>query len=93
MINSNELDATFQRPIGYVQQQDSYLPTTTVRGILKFCSKLETTRVSTENRKGSYIYYIINLMEMENSLILWLVLLEKVMNNVGIGFANSLVYL
>ena len=37
LVNGHALDSSFQRSIGYVQQQDVHLPTSTVRSITIFC--------------------------------------------------------
>ena len=44
MVNGHTLDSSFPRSIGYVQQQDIHLPTTTVREALQFSAYLRQSR-------------------------------------------------
>ncbi|KAF3985654.1 hypothetical protein FT663_04945 [Candidozyma haemuli var. vulneris] len=64
MVNGRELDSAFQRSIGYVQQQDLHLETTTVREALKFSAYLRQPSSCTKAEKDDYVEYIIRLLEM-----------------------------
>ena len=65
MVNGHELDASFQRSIGYVQQQDLHLQTSTVREALTFSAYLRQPKSVPKSEKDSYVDYIIRLLEME----------------------------
>lgn len=65
MVNGNKLDASFQRSIGYVQQQDLHLQTTTVREALQFSAYLRQPKSVLKKEKDLYVDYIIKLLEME----------------------------
>lgn len=65
MVNGHELDSLFQRSIGYVQQQDLHLATSTVREALTFSAYLRQPDHATKNQKDEYVDYIIKLLEME----------------------------
>lgn len=65
MVNGNALDASFQRSIGYVQQQDLHLQTSTVRESLQFSAYLRQPRTVPKTEKDSYVDYVIRLLEME----------------------------
>ncbi|PVH16584.1 uncharacterized protein CXQ87_004879 [Candidozyma duobushaemuli] len=65
MVNGKALDSSFQRSIGYVQQQDLHLQTSTVREALKFSAYLRQPSSVTKAEKDDYVDYIISLLEME----------------------------
>lgn len=65
MVNGHSLDASFQRSIGYVQQQDLHLETSTVREALRFSAYLRQPSSVSREEKDSYVEYIIQLLEME----------------------------
>ncbi|EGW33534.1 drug resistance protein 1 [Spathaspora passalidarum NRRL Y-27907] len=65
MVNGHSLDSSFQRSIGYVQQQDLHLPTSTVREALKFSAYLRQSNTTPDKEKDAYVDYIISLLEME----------------------------
>lgn len=65
MVNGHALDSSFQRSIGYVQQQDLHLQTSTVREALKFSAYLRQPRSVSKKEKDQYVDYIIKLLEME----------------------------
>lgn len=65
MVNGKALDSSFQRSIGYVQQQDLHLQTSTVREALKFSAYLRQPSSVTKAEKDDYVDYIILLLEME----------------------------
>ncbi|KAL3456007.1 ATP-binding cassette transporter [Aspergillus heterothallicus] len=64
-VNGRPRDVSFQREVGYVQQQDLHLQTTTVREALQFSACLrQPVHVSTQE-KFAYVEEIITLLEME----------------------------
>lgn len=65
MVNGKALDSSFQRSIGYVQQQDLHLQTSTVREALKFSAYLRQPSSVSKAEKDDYVDYIIQLLEME----------------------------
>lgn len=65
MVNGHTLDSSFQRSIGYVQQQDLHLQTSTVREALRFSAYLRQPSKVTIAEKNDYVEYIIKLLEME----------------------------
>lgn len=56
-------DANFQRKIGYVQQEDIHLPTTTVREALEFSARLRRPDDGTANRLKQ-VLRTLDLLEM-----------------------------
>jgi ATP-binding cassette subfamily G (WHITE) protein 2 (PDR) len=54
----------FQGKIGYVQQEDVHLPTTTVREALEFSALLRQPKDKTSLEKLAYVDYIIEVLEM-----------------------------
>ncbi|ODV65866.1 pleiotropic drug resistance protein PDR [Hyphopichia burtonii NRRL Y-1933] len=65
MVNGRPLDSSFQRSIGYVQQQDLHLETSTVREALTFSAYLRQPQSVPKAEKDAYVDYIIHLLEME----------------------------
>lgn len=65
MVNGRNLDSAFQRSIGYVQQQDLHLSTSTVREALRFSAHLRQPSSVPKAEKDDYVEYIIQLLEME----------------------------
>ncbi|KAG7660524.1 uncharacterized protein J8A68_005943 [[Candida] subhashii] len=65
MVNGHALDSSFQRSIGYVQQQDLHLPQSTVREALRFSAYLRQSNSIPRKEKDKYVDYIIELLEME----------------------------
>ncbi|RLV96367.1 Opaque-specific ABC transporter CDR3 [Spathaspora sp. JA1] len=65
-VNGKPLDNSFQRSIGYVQQQDLHLETSTVREALRFSAYLRQGNKYTKFEKERYVEKIIGLMEMTN---------------------------
>ncbi|CAK9439083.1 uncharacterized protein LODBEIA_P33070 [Lodderomyces beijingensis] len=63
-INGHELDSSFQRSIGYAQQQDLHLPASTVREALRFSAYLRQSNKVPKKEKDAYVEYIIDLLEM-----------------------------
>ena len=66
MVNGHSLDSSFQRSIGYVQQQDIHLPTSTVREALTFSAYLRQPNHVSKADKDAYVDYVIDLLEMTN---------------------------
>ena len=66
MVNGHELDSSFQRSIGYVQQQDVHLQTTTVREALQFSAYLRQSLKISKKDKNEYVQYIIDLLDMNS---------------------------
>ena len=64
MVNGHSLDSSFQRSIGYVQQQDLHLPTSTVREALTFSAYLRQPGHVSKQEKDEYVDYVIDLLEM-----------------------------
>ncbi|CAL1190700.1 unnamed protein product [Candida parapsilosis] len=64
LVNGHSLDSSFQRSIGYVQQQDLHLPTSTVREALQFSAYLRQSNKISKKEKDEYVDYIIDLLEM-----------------------------
>lgn len=64
MVNGKPLDSSFQRSIGYVQQQDLHLQTSTVREALRFSAYLRQPASVSKKEKDEYVEYIIDLLEM-----------------------------
>ncbi|KAK6201120.1 multidrug resistance protein [Scheffersomyces amazonensis] len=66
MVNGHSLDSSFQRSIGYVQQQDLHLSTSTVREALRFSAYLRQPDSVPKKEKDDYVEYIIDLLEMSD---------------------------
>ena len=66
MVNGNSLDYSFQRSIGYVQQNDIHLSTCTVKEALKFSAYLRQSRHVSKEEKDKYVDYIINVLDMDD---------------------------
>ena len=66
MVNGGPLDNDFQRSIGYVQQQDLHLETSTVREALQFSAYLRQPKDVSKSEKDGYVEKIIDLMEMSS---------------------------
>jgi ATP-binding cassette subfamily G (WHITE) protein 2 (PDR) len=64
MVNGHSLDSSFQRSIGYVQQQDLHLPSSTVREALQFSAYLRQPNSVSKAEKSEYVEYIIDLLDM-----------------------------
>ncbi|KAG7666000.1 CDR3 [[Candida] subhashii] len=66
MVNGGPLDNSFQRSIGYVQQQDLHLETSTVREALRFSAYLRQPEDVSKFEKETYVEKIIDLLEMRS---------------------------
>ncbi|KAI3404306.1 CDR1 [Candida oxycetoniae] len=64
MVNGHSLDSSFQRSIGYVQQQDLHLAASTVREALQFSAYLRQSDKIPKKEKDEYVDYVIDLLEM-----------------------------
>ncbi|RCK65837.1 Multidrug resistance protein CDR1 [Candida viswanathii] len=64
LVNGHRLDSSFPRSIGYVQQQDIHLQTSTVREALRFSAYLRQSRKVSKKEKDEYVEYILNLLDM-----------------------------
>jgi len=62
-LGSEVPDANFQRKIGYVQQEDIHLPTTTVREALEFSARLRRPDDGAINRLN-HVLRTLDLLEM-----------------------------
>ncbi|KAL2848368.1 ABC-2 type transporter-domain-containing protein [Aspergillus pseudoustus] len=65
-VNGRPRDISFQRQVGYVQQQDLHLQTTTVREALQFSACLRQPADIPTRDKLKYVEEIITLLEMES---------------------------
>lgn len=65
-MNGNALDASYQRKIGYAQQQDVHLETSTVREALRFSATLRQPGSQTKASKYAYVEEIIRVIGMES---------------------------
>lgn len=64
-VNGRELDASFQRKTGYVQQQDLHLDTATVRESLRFSAMLRQPATVSLKEKHEYVEEVIKMLKME----------------------------
>jgi ATP-binding cassette subfamily G (WHITE) protein 2 (PDR) len=64
-VNGRELDASFQRKTGYVQQQDLHLDTATVRESLRFSAMLRQPASVSTKEKHEYVEDVIRMLKME----------------------------
>lgn len=64
MVNGKILDNSFQRSIGYCQQQDIHLPTQTIREALRFSALLRQSSHISKKEKYEYVEDVIDLLEM-----------------------------
>ncbi|KAK6202414.1 ABC-2 type transporter-domain-containing protein [Scheffersomyces amazonensis] len=65
MVNGRPLDNSFQRSIGYVQQQDLHLDISTVREALRFSAYLRQPKSVSKEEKNEYVESIIELLDMQ----------------------------
>lgn len=64
-IDGHERDASFQRRMGYAQQEDIHLPTATVREALEFSALLRQPNASAKE-KIDYVRNVIHLLDMSS---------------------------
>ncbi|OTA55242.1 hypothetical protein K449DRAFT_176834 [Hypoxylon sp. EC38] len=65
-IDGMPRDVTFQRRIGYVQQEDIHLPTATVREALEFSALLRQPGGKSTKEKLDYVNNVIKVLDMES---------------------------
>ncbi|KAJ8070581.1 hypothetical protein OCU04_000954 [Sclerotinia nivalis] len=63
-IDGTPRDASFQRKIGYVQQEDIHLPTATVREALEFSALLRKSGSTSRKEKLDYVKNVIEVLDM-----------------------------
>ncbi|KAF7867296.1 hypothetical protein EAF04_005379 [Stromatinia cepivora] len=63
-IDGTPRDASFQRKIGYVQQEDIHLPTATVREALEFSALLRKLGSTSRKEKLDYVKNVIEVLDM-----------------------------
>lgn len=63
-VNGTPRDASFQRRVGYVQQQDVHLETSTIREALQFSALLRQPASISKAEKLQYVEEVIDLLEM-----------------------------
>lgn len=64
LVNGQPLDKSFQRKIGYVQQQDLHLETSTVRETLRFSAMLRQLQSMSTREKDEYVDKVIEMLDM-----------------------------
>ncbi|CAR28267.1 ZYRO0D17710p [Zygosaccharomyces rouxii] len=64
-VNGKPRDTSFPRSIGYCQQQDLHLTTSTVRESLRFSAYLRQPSTVSEQEKDDYVEQVIKILEME----------------------------
>ncbi|KAF2999430.1 hypothetical protein E8E13_007547 [Curvularia kusanoi] len=65
-LDGSPLPKTFQRRMGYVQQQDVHLPTQTVREALRLPAYLRQPSSIPLSEKNAYVEEVMELLEIEN---------------------------
>jgi ATP-binding cassette subfamily G (WHITE) protein 2 (PDR) len=63
-VNGRSLDSSFQRKIGYVQQQDLHLETSTVREALQFSAMLRQPKTISQTCKYLHVERVIEMLDM-----------------------------
>lgn len=67
LIGNKPRDASFNRRIGYVQQEDVHLPTATVREALEFSALLrQPAGKLSADEKVAYVDAILKILDMES---------------------------
>ncbi|KAH7308379.1 ABC-2 type transporter-domain-containing protein [Stachybotrys elegans] len=64
-IDGSPRDRSFQRKIGYVQQEDIHLPTATVREALEFSALLRQPGPSSRAERLGYVNNVIRMLDMD----------------------------
>jgi len=59
-------DSSFQRKVGYVQQEDLHSPAATVRETLELNALLRQAGPQSEQEKLAYVSTVLSLLEMES---------------------------
>lgn len=65
LINGKNVDASFERRTGYVQQQDLHIPELTVRESLIFSARLRRPFIVPDEEKIEYVDKIIEILKMD----------------------------
>jgi ATP-binding cassette subfamily G (WHITE) protein 2 (SNQ2) len=65
LINGKEIDLSFERRTGYVQQQDLHIPELTVRESLIFSARLRRPQSVPDDEKIEYVDEVIKILNME----------------------------
>ncbi|CAH2351739.1 protein Snq2p [[Candida] railenensis] len=65
LVNGNQLDASFSRRTGYVQQQDVHISQVTVRESLRFAARLRRSNDVSDEEKLDYVEKIISVLDMD----------------------------
>ncbi|VUC23836.1 unnamed protein product [Clonostachys rosea] len=63
-VNGTERDRSFRRRMGYVQQNDIHLHTTTVREALQFSALLRQPKSTSKAEKLAYVEEVLEIMDM-----------------------------
>ena len=66
LVNGRPLDASFQRKIGYVQQQDVHLETATVREALQLSAFLRQPNLVSKKERFAYVESVIDMLGMQD---------------------------
>lgn len=66
LIGHSPRDSSFQRRVGYVQQEDVHPPLATVRETLQLSALLRQSGTETEQEKLAYVDLILNVLDMEH---------------------------
>lgn len=77
-VNGKDLNASFPRKVGYVQQQDMHLAQSTVREALRFSAVLRQPKTVSLQEKYAYVEEVIKMLDMEDFA-------EAVVGNPGNG--------
>ncbi|KAF3054949.1 ATP-binding cassette transporter CGR1 [Daldinia childiae] len=65
-IGNSPRDSSFQRRVGYVQQEDVHPPMATVRETLQLSALLRQSGTETEQEKSAYVDMILGMLDMES---------------------------
>ncbi|KAF2223598.1 ABC-2 type transporter-domain-containing protein [Elsinoe ampelina] len=66
LVDGSRRNAAFQRSIGYAQQQDIHLETSTVREALRFSALLRMPRSVPKQEKLAYVEQVLAMLDMED---------------------------
>ncbi|KAG8631234.1 hypothetical protein KVT40_000374 [Elsinoe batatas] len=65
LVEGSQPNAAFQRSLGYAQQQDIHLETSTVREVLRFSALLRQPRSVPKQEKLAYVEQVLVMLDME----------------------------
>ncbi|OAA35191.1 opaque-specific ABC transporter CDR3 [Metarhizium rileyi] len=65
-IGNSRRDSSFQRRVGYVQQEDVHPPLATVRETLQLSARLRQSGSETEQEQLAYVDLVLNILDMES---------------------------